>query len=77
LFSHVASTAAGNALVPVVADGFFYGQASGMAPRARYVIYCRLLLLFNEFKGTIMGSGSLIINLAILERILYGACIFK
>ncbi|KAE7995356.1 hypothetical protein FH972_000165 [Carpinus fangiana] len=37
--SHVASTAAGNALVPVVADGFFYGQASGMAPRARIAVY--------------------------------------
>lgn len=33
--SHVASTAAGNAGVPVVVDGFFYGLASGMAPRAR------------------------------------------
>ncbi|GLT72653.1 hypothetical protein SLA2020_445650 [Shorea laevis] len=37
--SHVASTAAGNAAVPVVADGFFYGQASGMAPRARIAVY--------------------------------------
>lgn len=33
--SHVASTAAGNAGVPVVVDGFFYGLASGMAPCAR------------------------------------------
>lgn len=33
--SHVASTAAGNHGVPVVVDGFFYGRASGMAPRAR------------------------------------------
>lgn len=36
--SHVASTAAGNFGVPVVADGFFYGRASGMAPRARFDI---------------------------------------
>ena len=32
----MASTAAGNAGVPVVVDGFYYGKASGMAPRARY-----------------------------------------
>lgn len=34
--SHVASTAAGNYGVPVVVNGFNYGRASGMAPRARY-----------------------------------------
>ncbi|KAI3456511.1 hypothetical protein Pfo_013174 [Paulownia fortunei] len=37
--SHVASTAAGNCGVPVVVDGFFYGRASGMAPRARIAVY--------------------------------------
>ncbi|KAJ4706308.1 Subtilisin-like protease [Melia azedarach] len=37
--SHVASTAAGNADVPVVVNGFFYGRASGMAPRARISVY--------------------------------------
>ncbi|XP_042031185.1 subtilisin-like protease SBT2.4 [Salvia splendens] len=37
--SHVASTAAGNHGVPVVVDGFFYGRASGMAPRARIAMY--------------------------------------
>ncbi|KAJ4842754.1 hypothetical protein Tsubulata_013375 [Turnera subulata] len=37
--SHVASTAAGNAGVPVVVDGFCYGRASGMAPRARIAVY--------------------------------------
>ncbi|XP_024023201.1 subtilisin-like protease SBT2.4 [Morus notabilis] len=37
--SHVASTAAGNAGVPVVVNGFFYGRASGMAPRAQIAIY--------------------------------------
>lgn len=36
--SHVASTAAGNYGVPVVVNGFNYGRASGMAPRARYYI---------------------------------------
>lgn len=35
LFSHVASTAAGNYGVPVVVNGYNYGRASGMAPRAR------------------------------------------
>jgi len=33
----VASIAAGNAGVPVIVDGFFYGRASGMAPRSRFV----------------------------------------
>ncbi|PRQ28357.1 putative cucumisin [Rosa chinensis] len=33
--SHVASVAAGNAGVPVVVNGFSYGRAGGMAPRAR------------------------------------------
>ncbi|KAL8461522.1 hypothetical protein ACS0TY_032851 [Phlomoides rotata] len=37
--SHVASTAAGNYEVPVVVNGFFYGRASGMAPRARIAMY--------------------------------------
>ncbi|KAL1214783.1 Subtilisin-like protease SBT2.4 [Cardamine amara subsp. amara] len=37
--SHVASIAAGNAGVPVIVDGFSYGRASGMAPRARIAIY--------------------------------------
>ncbi|KAJ0082033.1 hypothetical protein Patl1_09919 [Pistacia atlantica] len=37
--SHVASTAAGNGGVPVVVNGFFYGRASGMAPRARIAVY--------------------------------------
>ncbi|KAF4372593.1 hypothetical protein F8388_027266 [Cannabis sativa] len=37
--SHVASTAGGNAGVPVVVNGFFYGRASGMAPRARISVY--------------------------------------
>jgi hypothetical protein len=33
--SHTASTAAGNHGVPVLVNGVFYGNASGMAPRAR------------------------------------------
>ncbi|XP_021766671.1 subtilisin-like protease SBT2.4 [Chenopodium quinoa] len=37
--SHVASTAAGNSGVPVVVNGYFYGTASGMAPRARIAVY--------------------------------------
>ncbi|KAI3680494.1 hypothetical protein L6452_35265 [Arctium lappa] len=37
--SHVASTAAGNHGVPVVVNGFYYGRASGMAPRARIAVY--------------------------------------
>ncbi|KAE8724398.1 Subtilisin-like protease SBT2.4 [Hibiscus syriacus] len=37
--SHVASTAAGNFGVPVVVKSFYYGRASGMAPRARVSVY--------------------------------------
>ncbi|KAF7120566.1 hypothetical protein RHSIM_Rhsim13G0150400 [Rhododendron simsii] len=37
--SHVASTAAGNCGVPVVVNGCYYGQASGMAPSARIAVY--------------------------------------
>ncbi|GFY91712.1 PA-domain containing subtilase family protein [Actinidia rufa] len=37
--SHVASTAAGNSGVSVVVNSFYYGQASGMAPRARIAVY--------------------------------------
>ncbi|XP_043693789.1 subtilisin-like protease SBT2.4 [Telopea speciosissima] len=37
--SHVASIAAGNFGVPVVVNSFFYGRASGMAPRARIAVY--------------------------------------
>ncbi|KAJ7521026.1 hypothetical protein O6H91_19G034600 [Diphasiastrum complanatum] len=37
--SHVASIAAGNYGVPVIVNGFDYGSASGMAPRARLAIY--------------------------------------
>ncbi|KAJ8761746.1 hypothetical protein K2173_004556 [Erythroxylum novogranatense] len=37
--SHVASIAAGNSGVPVVVNGFYYGQASGMAPRSRIAVY--------------------------------------
>ncbi|CAM8911971.1 unnamed protein product [Rhodiola kirilowii] len=37
--SHVASIAAGNYGVPVIVNGYFYGRASGMAPRARIAVY--------------------------------------
>lgn len=51
-FSHVASIAAGNAGVPVVVNGLFYGRASGMAPRARSV-FC----LFFFYQGYIGCVG--------------------
>lgn len=34
-YSHTAATAAGNYQIPVIANGFNYGYASGMAPGAR------------------------------------------
>ena len=45
-FSHVASTAAGNTGVSVLVNGFLYGRASGMAPRAQYVISTVLCRIF-------------------------------
>ncbi|CAM8915231.1 unnamed protein product [Rhodiola kirilowii] len=39
ILSHVASIAAGNYGVPVIVNGYFYGRASGMAPRARIAVY--------------------------------------
>lgn len=50
--SHVASIAAGNAAVPVVVNGFYYGRASGMAPCARYVLSiacCSNLKIISDF----------------------------
>lgn len=41
--SHTASTAAGNYGVPVVMNGFHYGNASGIAPRARSAVALFLL----------------------------------
>ncbi|KAF3792109.1 Subtilisin-like protease SBT2-4 [Nymphaea thermarum] len=38
-FFHVAAIAAANSGVQVIVDGFNYGSASGMAPRARIAVY--------------------------------------
>eukprot|EP01018_Ginkgo_biloba_P026300 Gb_06235 [translate_table: standard] len=37
--SHTASIAAGNYRVPVIVNGFNYGYATGMAPRAKIAVY--------------------------------------
>lgn len=64
-FSHVASIAAGNAGVPVVVNGYFYGQASGMAPRARsaFLLSCLFVMLIVEYDSYAvsmrLGAGEL------------------
>eukprot|EP01018_Ginkgo_biloba_P026306 Gb_39302 [translate_table: standard] len=43
--SHTASTAAGNYRVPVIVNGFNYGYATGMAPRAKIAMYRAMFTL--------------------------------
>ncbi|CAM6049035.1 unnamed protein product [Sphagnum compactum] len=54
--SHTASTAAGNHGVPVIVDGAFYGNASGMAPRARIAVYKALYRLIGGFIPDVVAA---------------------
>eukprot|EP00249_Psilotum_nudum_P002715 c15839_g1_i1 orf=1785-3449(-) len=54
--SHTASTAAGNHGVPVVVDGFYFGNASGMAPRARIAVYKALYRFFGGFVADVVAA---------------------
>ena len=54
--SHTASTAAGNRAMPVVIDGTNYGNASGMAPRARVAAY--KVCWGRDGEGGCFGSDS-------------------
>ncbi|KAL3693997.1 hypothetical protein R1sor_007648 [Riccia sorocarpa] len=54
--THTASIAAGNHNVPVVVDGVYYGNASGMAPRARIAVYKALYRLFGGFNADVVAA---------------------
>ncbi|KAG6544296.1 hypothetical protein Mapa_014299 [Marchantia paleacea] len=54
--SHTASIAAGNHNVPVIVGGVNYGNASGMAPRARIGVYKALYRLFGGFNADVVAA---------------------
>ncbi|CAM6038984.1 unnamed protein product [Sphagnum compactum] len=54
--SHTASTAAGNHGVPVIVDGVFYGNASGVAPRARIAVYKALYRMIGGFIPDVVAA---------------------
>ncbi|CAN1174740.1 Subtilisin-like protease SBT2.6 [Linum perenne] len=53
--SHTASTAAGNHHIPVIANGFNYGYASGMAPGARIAVY-KALYTFGGYMSDVVAA---------------------
>ncbi|WCJ25751.1 subtilisin-like serine protease 3 [Euphorbia peplus] len=53
--SHTAATAAGNYQVPVIANGFNYGYASGMAPGARIAVY-KALYTFGGYMSDVVAA---------------------
>lgn len=54
--SHTASIAAGNHGVFVTGDGFYFGEASGMAPRARISVYKALYRQFGGFVSDVVAA---------------------
>ncbi|KAL2622334.1 hypothetical protein R1flu_002539 [Riccia fluitans] len=54
--THTSSIAAGNYNVPVIVNGVFYGNASGMAPRARVAVYKALYRLFGGFNADVIAA---------------------
>ncbi|KAH7306262.1 hypothetical protein KP509_22G004300 [Ceratopteris richardii] len=54
--SHTASIAAGNHGVFVNSDGFYFGEASGMAPRARISVYKALYRHFGGFMSDVVAA---------------------
>ncbi|XP_020534253.1 subtilisin-like protease SBT2.5 isoform X2 [Jatropha curcas] len=53
--SHTASTAAGNHEIPVIANGYNYGYASGMAPGARIAMY-KALYTFGGYMSDVVAA---------------------
>ncbi|CAL1376004.1 unnamed protein product [Linum trigynum] len=53
--SHTASTAAGNHQIPVMANDFNYGYASGMAPGARIAVY-KALYTFGGYMSDVVAA---------------------
>ncbi|CAM6103796.1 unnamed protein product [Calypogeia fissa] len=54
--THTASTAGGNYGVPVEVDSLYFGQASGIAPRARIAMYKALYRSFGGFFGDVVAA---------------------
>ncbi|KAI3453452.1 hypothetical protein Pfo_010115 [Paulownia fortunei] len=52
---HTASTAAGNHNIPVIANNFNYGYASGMAPGARIAVY-KALYPFGGYMSDVVAA---------------------
>ncbi|CAO2819432.1 unnamed protein product [Amaranthus hypochondriacus] len=53
--SHTASTAAGNYDIPVIVNGFNYGNASGMAPGASIAVY-KALYTFGGYMSDVVAA---------------------
>ncbi|XP_058009473.1 subtilisin-like protease SBT2.6 isoform X1 [Hevea brasiliensis] len=54
--SHTASTAAGNHQIPVIANGFNYGYASGMAPGASRIAVYKALYTFGGYMSDVVAA---------------------
>ncbi|CAN0842683.1 Subtilisin-like protease SBT2.5 [Linum grandiflorum] len=54
-YIHTASTAAGNHQIPVIVNGFNYGNASGMAPGARIAVY-KALYTFGGYMSDVVAA---------------------
>ncbi|CAA0842214.1 PA-domain containing subtilase family protein [Striga hermonthica] len=54
--SHTAAIAAGNNGIPVRMQGYEFGRASGMAPRARIAVYKALYRLFGGFVADVVAA---------------------
>ncbi|XP_028774151.1 subtilisin-like protease SBT2.5 [Neltuma alba] len=54
--SHTAAIAAGNNGIPVRMNGYEFGKASGMAPRARIAVYKALYRLFGGYVADVVAA---------------------
>ncbi|KAK9055277.1 hypothetical protein SSX86_026359 [Deinandra increscens subsp. villosa] len=54
--SHTAAIAAGNNGIPVQVQGYEFGKASGMAPRARIAVYKALYRMFGGFVADVVAA---------------------
>ncbi|GJX24263.1 subtilisin-like protease SBT2.5 isoform X1 [Tanacetum coccineum] len=54
--SHTAAIAAGNNGIPVQVQGYEFGKASGMAPRARIAVYKALYRAFGGFVADVVAA---------------------
>ncbi|CAN1328081.1 Subtilisin-like protease SBT2.2 [Linum perenne] len=54
--THTASVAAGNHGIPVIVSGHYFGNASGMAPRAHIAVYKALYKSFGGFAADVVAA---------------------